>query len=251
MLPNHAPWVVAEQFGTLEALHPGRIDLGIGRAPGTDPITARALRRTDDLAAERFPDDLVELIGYFTGASAQLAVPGRGLLPEIWLLGSSTFSAQLAGLLGVPFSFAHHFSPRYTEPALDTYRESFRPSAVLDAPRTMVAVAVICAPTDEEARWLSGPSALSMVLLRTGRLRTLPTEEEAEAYPWTESERALAASISADHVIGSPETVRRGLAELAARTGADELMVSTRVHGFEARRRSLELLAGVWDPAGG
>jgi luciferase family oxidoreductase group 1 len=250
MLPNHAPLVIAEQFGTLEALHPGRVDLGIGRAPGTDQITARALRRTADLSAERFPEDLVELIGYFTGASDQLAMPGRGLMPELWLLGSSLFSAQLAGMLGIPFSFAHHFSPRFTEPALDQYRASFRPSAVLDEPHAMVAVAVICAPTDDRARWLAGPSALSGLLLRTGRLAPLPSPEQAAAYEYTPADEALVAEITASHVIGSPETVARGLAELAERTGADELMLSTRVHGFEDRRHSFELVASVWEPAG-
>ena len=250
MLPNHAPLVIAEQFGTLEALHPGRIDLGLGRAPGTDQVTARALRRTADLSAERFPEDLVELIGYFTGASDQLAMPGRGLLPELWLLGSSLFSAQLAGLLGLPFSFAHHFSPRFTEPALDQYRSSFRPSAVLDEPRAMVAVAVICAPTDEQAHWLAGPSALSGLLLRTGRLAPLPSPEAAAAYEYSPADRDLVAELTASHVVGSPETVARGLAELAGRTGADELMLSTRVHGFDDRRRSFELVASVWDPGG-
>jgi len=250
MLPNHAPLVIAEQFGTLEALHPGRVDLGIGRAPGTDQITARALRRTADLSAERFPEDLVELIGYFTGASDQLAMPGRGLMPELWLLGSSLFSAQLAGMLGIPFSFAHHFSPRFTEPALEQYRASFQPSAVLDEPHAMVAVAVICAPTDDRARWLAGPSALSGLLLRTGRLAPLPSPEQASVYEYTPADEALVAEITASHVIGSPETVARGLGELAERTGADELMLSTRVHGYEDRRRSFELVASMWDPPG-
>ena len=171
-------------------------------------------------------------------------------MPQLWLLGSSLFSAQLAGMLGIPFSFAHHFSPRFTEPALDQYRASFRPSAVLDEPHAMVAVAVICAPTDDQARWLAGPSALSGLLLRTGRLAPLPSPEQAAAYDYTPSDRALVAELTASHVVGSPETVARGLGDLVARTGADELMLSTRVHGFEDRRRSFELVASVWDPAG-
>lgn len=250
MLPNHAPLVVAEQFGTLEALHPGRIDLGIGRAPGTDPRTARALRRTADVDAERFPDDLVELIGYFTGAVEHpRAIPGLGYLPEVWLLGSSLFSAELAGLLGLPFSFAHHFSPRYTEPALDRYRQAFRPSAVCEAPHAMVAVAVVCAPTDEEARWLAGSTALSTLFLRTNRLAPLPSPETAAGYAYTAEERAIVESVMATHVVGDPAFVRDGLDELVARTGADELMLTTRVHAAPARRRSFELVAGTWsDP---
>ncbi|MGH8979714.1 MAG: LLM class flavin-dependent oxidoreductase [Acidimicrobiales bacterium] len=247
MLANHAPLVVAEQFGTLEALHPGRIDLGIGRAPGTDHLTARALRRTGGLGAERFPDDLVELIGYFTGAVEHpRAMPGLGYLPELWLLGSSLFSAELAGLLGLPFSFAHHFSPAATEPALARYRETFRPSAVLGAPHAMVAVAVVCAPGAEEARWVAGPSALSSLMLRTNRLGPLPSPETAAAYPYTPEERALVADVTATHLVGGPEEVRAGLDALSARTGADELMVTTRVHSLEDRLRSFDLLATAW-----
>ena len=206
MLPNHAPLVVAEQFGTLEALHPGRIDLGVGRAPGTDPATARALRRSADLGAEHFPDDLVELIGYFTGArSHPTAMPGLGALPEVWLLGSSLFSANLAGALGLPFSFAHHFSPRYTEPAVAQYRAAFRPSLLLEAPRVMVAVGVVCAPDTGEADWLAGPARLSTLRLRTNRPTPLPSPEEADAYRYTEAERQLVDSAMASHVVGDPD----------------------------------------------
>ena len=247
MLPNHAPLVIAEQFGTLEALHPGRIDLGIGRAPGTDPRTARALRRAADLGAERFPEDLVELIGYFTDSVEHpRAVPGLGYLPELWLLGSSLFSAELAGLLGLPFSFAHHFSPRYTEPALDRYRASFRPSAVCAEPHAMVAVAVVCAPSDEEARWVAGPSELSALQLRTNRLGPLPTPETAASYVYSSAERELVEMVTATHVVGDPATVRAELEQLIERTGADELMVTTRVHGHDHRRRSYELVAAAW-----
>src|SRR5262249_32533956 len=157
MLPNHAPLVVAEQFGTLEALHPGRIDLGIGRAPGTDQLTALALRRTmEGLSAENFPDELDRLIDFFTGDNPGqriIASPGRGDMPAIWLLGSSGFSAQLAGMLGLPFSFAHHFSAQNTLPALALYRETFRPSDLLDRPYAMLAVSAICAGTDGLPQW--------------------------------------------------------------------------------------------------
>ncbi len=193
MLPNHAPMVIAEQFATLEALHPGRIDLGIGRAPGTDRLTEAALRRDAATGAERFPDDVVELYRYLAESpgptAGRDAVPGRGYLPEIWLLGSSLFSAQLAGHLGLPFAFAYHFSPGPLDDAVRVYRERFEPSPVLDRPHLMVAVAVICAPSDEEARWLSGSSALSSLQLHTGRLGTLPSPEEAAAYPFTPAER--------------------------------------------------------------
>ena len=186
MLPNHAPLVVAEQFGTLAALHPGRIDLGIGRAPGTDQATALALRRTmEGLSAEQFPQELLELINFFTGERPRpiTATPGLGESPQVWLLGSSGFSAQLAGLLGLPFAFAHHFSAANTLPALALYREHFRPSRWLDRPYAMVAVSTIAAETDERARWLAGPGGLSFLRLRQGRPEPLATPEEAAAYP--------------------------------------------------------------------
>jgi len=250
MLPNHAPMVVAEQFATLEALHPGRIDLGLGRAPGTDPATARALRRSADVGAERFPEDVVELIGYLAdhdGATTRPApVPGRGYLPEVWLLGSSTFSAQLAGMLGLPFSFAFHFAPALVDQAVALYRSSYRDTGLSERPRVMVAASVLCADTDEEARWLAGPSALTVLQLRTGRLGPVVTPEEAAAYPWTEQERAVVAQATAEHVIGDPDTVHRGLTALVERTGADELLVSTRAHAFESRARSLTLVAERW-----
>jgi luciferase family oxidoreductase group 1 len=247
MLPNHAPLVVAEQFGTLEALHPGRIDLGIGRAPGTDQLTALALRRTmEGLSAEAFPQELGDLIGLFTGDNPRApitATPGRGDMPAIWLLGSSGFSAQLAGLLGLPFSFAHHFSSANTVPALALYRQSFRPSRWLERPRAMVAVSAVCADTDERARWLSGPAALSFLRLRTGTPQPLASPQEAAAYPYTAAERELAWGRFADQAIGSPETVRRQLAALLDRTGADELMLTAMVYDIADRIRSFELIA--------
>ncbi|HEU5421403.1 MAG TPA: LLM class flavin-dependent oxidoreductase [Streptosporangiaceae bacterium] len=248
MLPNHAPLVVAEQFGTLEALHPGRVDLGIGRAPGTDQLTALALRRTTEgLSAEQFPEELSDLMAYFTGEQTRwpiLAMPGRGDRPDIWLLGSSGYSAQLAGLLGLPFSFAHHFSAANTEPALALYRENFRPSRWLDKPYAMVAVAAICADTDEQAQFLSGPAALSFLHLRQGRPQPLVTPQEAAAYPFTDQERQLARQRFAEQAVGSPDTVRRQLSGLLERTGADELMLTAQVYDLAARTRSLELIAG-------
>lgn len=245
MLPNHAPLVVAEQFGTLEALHPGRIDLGIGRAPGTDQRTALALRRTmAGLSAEDFPQELADLIRYFQGDSGPVtAVPGRGDEPAIWLLGSSGFSAQLAGLLGLPFSFAHHFSAVNTVPALELYRRSFRPSRWLSKPYAKIAVNVVCADTNERARWLAGPAALAFLKLRSGTPEPLTTPEEAAAYPYSDLERAFVEDRWADQAVGSPDTVRRRLTELLDRTQADELMLTTMVYDLGDRIRSFELVA--------
>jgi luciferase family oxidoreductase group 1 len=235
MLPNHTSLVVAEQFGMLEALHPGRIDLGIGRAPGTDQVTATALRRSPEaLSADDFPEQLLDLLAFFTGVwpdghpFAQItAVPGRGQQPAVWLLGSSGYSAQVAALLGLPFAFAHHFSAANTLPALALYRSHFRPSAALDHPHAMVAASVICADTDDHARWLAGSGALSFVRLRSGRPGPLPSPEEAAAHPYTEAERAFIADRQASSIVGSPQTVRRGLEELLDATAADELMITT------------------------
>ena len=250
MLPNHAPLVIAEQFGTLEALHPGRIDLGLGRAPGTDPRTARALRRAGDLRADSFPDDVVELISYLMARDGQpghpFATPGSGYLPEVWLLGSSTFSAQLAGMLGLPFSFAYHFAPNLLDPALEIYRSTFKPSVLFDTPRVMVAASVLCAPTLEEAQWLAGSTALSILQRRTGQVGLLPSPEEAVAYPFTETERAIVDEAMATHVIGDPTAVLQGLEALRLRTDADELMLSTRTHAHDARMRSFTLIATSW-----
>ena len=250
MLPNHAPLVVAEQFATLEALHPGRIDLGLGRAPGTDHVTARALRRTLDLGADSFPNDVVELIKYLLPSDAApahpFANPGNGYLPEMWLLGSSTFSAQLAGILGLSFSFAYHFAPRELDAALAAYRTNFQPSIVLDEPRVMVAVSVICAPSTEEATWLSGSSKLSIVQMRTGRPGQLPSPEEAALHEFTPIETEIAAEAMATHVIGDPEAVVDGLSALLERTQADEFMISTRLHSLESRITSYELLGEAW-----
>ncbi|XRQ12518.1 LLM class flavin-dependent oxidoreductase [Actinomadura welshii] len=244
MLPNHAPMVVAEQFGTLEALYPGRIDLGLGRAPGTDQATALALRRSPEaLSVDDFPEQVIELRGYF-GADSKVT-PAAGNEPPIWLLGSSGYSARLAGLLGMPFAFAHHFSAANTEPALKLYRESFRPGA-LDAPYSMIGVAVTAAESDERARELAAPQALSFLLLRRGAPGPLPSPEEAAAYPYTPLERQMIDSRLAEQVVGGPETVRKDLDALIERTAVDEVMVMTQVHDHADRLRSYEILAELY-----
>jgi len=245
MLPNHAPLVVAEQFGTLASLHPGRIDLGVGRAPGTDQRTALALRRTaDGLSAENFPSEFADVVRMLAGDPSRLkAVPAPAELPEIWLLGSSGFSAQLAGELGLPFSFAHHFSAANTEPALDLYRRSFRPSQWLDEPHTMVAVNAVCADTDERAELLARPGWLAFLRLRMGRPIALPTVEDAAAYEFTEPELEFVAQRRIGQALGSPQTVQAQLAALIERTGADELMLTNQVYGIKDRMRSYELIA--------
>ncbi|MFD8588461.1 LLM class flavin-dependent oxidoreductase [Streptomyces sp. NPDC059637] len=267
MLPNHAPLVVAEQFGTLEALAPGRIDLGLGRAPGTDRATARALRRSGaDGSADDFPQQLSELVRFLDDDfpdghpySRIHAVPGpvqgrvaggvqSAARPPVWLLGSSGFSAQLAGSLGLPFSFAHHFSARNTVPALRLYRESFRPSAVLDEPWAMIGVSAVAADSREEARRAVLSGAVSMLRLRTGRPGLVPTPGEAEAVvaELGPMEEEFVDSWMSDIVYGTGEEVREGLDALAARTGADELMITANIHGHEPRLRSYELIAKAY-----
>ncbi len=245
MLPNHAPLVVAEQFGMLEALHPGRIDLGLGRAPGTDPRTAAALRRSvEGLSAEEFPQQLAQLRGWFRGpVGGVTAVPAEGNEPPVWLLGSSGYSAQVAGLLGLPFAFAHHFSGQNTLPALALYRDSFRPSETLAEPYAMVCVSVLVAEDDAAARRLALPGALSFLRLRSGRPGPVPTVEEAETYPYTPQERAFAQDRLDSQVIGGPATAREGLQALLDATAADELMVTTLVHDPADRLRSYRLLS--------
>ncbi|WP_199442496.1 LLM class flavin-dependent oxidoreductase [Umezawaea beigongshangensis] len=251
MLPNHAPLVVAEQFGMLEALHPGRIDLGIGRAPGTDQKTALALRRTAaGLSAENFPQELRDLLDYFDGPSSTgiTAVPAAGNKPPVWLLGSSGYSAQVAGVLGLPFAFAHHFSAQNTLPALELYRSNFRPSAVLERPHAMVCASVIAADSDEHARWISGPGALSFVRLRTGNPGPLSSPQEAADYPYTEIDRLVVEERMSSQIVGGPETVERELEALLEATEADELMVTTIAHDLQDRLRSFEI---VTELAGG
>jgi luciferase family oxidoreductase group 1 len=251
MLPNHSPLAVAEQFGMLEALHPGRIDLGLGRAPGTDPLTALALRRSvEAVNADEFPEQLAQLLGFFDGTIPEqhpfhriTAVPGLGYRPAIWLLGSSTWSAHAAGVLGMPFSFAYHFAPAALMDALAVYRDAFRPSAELEAPYVMLGVAVVCAESDEQARWLARPGALSFVRLRSGRPDVYPTPEEAAEHVFTPSEKNLLEGWNISHIIGDPTSVLAGLDALVARTGADELMIATMVHGHGDRVTSYRLVA--------
>ena len=247
MLPNHTSLVIAEQFGMLEALHPGRIDLGIGRAPGTDQATAAALRHR---GPEDFPRQLTDLLGFFTGEwpaghpyATVRAVPGEGAGPDMWLLGSSDYSAQVAGTLGLPFAFAHHFMPANTIPALALYRRTFRPSEALDRPYAMIAASAICAQTQERARYLAAASALSFLRLRQGRPGQLPTPEEAAAYPYSDLEKAFIADRQSTQHIGTPDEVRSGLEDLLKRTEADELMITTQTHDPADRLRSFELLA--------
>ncbi|MEO6701710.1 MAG: LLM class flavin-dependent oxidoreductase [Jatrophihabitantaceae bacterium] len=245
MLPNHAPLVVAEQFGTLESLHPGRIDLGVGRAPGTDRHTALALRRTmQGLSAEDFPNEFAALVGMLCGAvDAVRAVPTPATPPEFWLLGSSGFSAQLAGQLGLPFSFAHHFSAANTEPALAIYRSSFRPSQWLAEPHAMVAVNVVCADTDEHAHYLAKPGWLSFLRLRSGHPIALPTPDEAADYEFSAAEQSFVEQRLIGQALGSPSTVSGQLDALLDRTGADELMITNQVYELSDRLRSYQLVA--------
>ncbi|MGR8010385.1 LLM class flavin-dependent oxidoreductase [Streptomyces hypolithicus] len=259
MLPNHAPLVIAEQFGTLEAFAPGRVDLGLGRAPGTDGATAAALRRSDRLreGADEFPQQLAELTRFLDDdfpdghPYARIhAVPGPvqgpSGRPPIWLLGSSGFSARLAATLGLPFAFAHHFSAQNTIPALDLYRESFRPSAVLDAPYALIGVSALASDDEREARRQVLTGALSMVRLRTGRPGLIPTPEEAEAYRFSDLEREFVDGWLGNVVHGTADEVRSGLDDLAKRTGADELMITANAHGGDARLRSYELIADAY-----
>ncbi|MFD7126228.1 MULTISPECIES: LLM class flavin-dependent oxidoreductase [Streptomyces] len=266
MLPNHAPLVIAEQFGTLEAMAPGRVDLGLGRAPGTDGATAAALRRTDRLneGADDFPQQLMELIRFLDDdfpdghpyarihavpGPVQATSPGgvqSAHRPPVWLLGSSGFSARLAGTLGLPFAFAHHFSAQNTIPALDLYRESFRPSAVLDAPYALIGVSALAADDEREARRQVLTGALSMVRLRTGRPGLIPSPEEAAAYDFSPMEREFVDGWLANVIHGTADEVRGGLDDLAKRTGADELMITANAHGGEARLRSYDLIADAY-----
>jgi luciferase family oxidoreductase group 1 len=244
MLPNHAPLVIAEQFGTLAALFPGRIDLGLGRAPGTDQLTARALRRTLAGDVDSFPNDVVELMGYFRPAEpGQLvqAVPGAGEDVQFWILGSSLFGAQLAAALGLPYAFASHFAPTHLMRALDIYRSRFEPSEKLARPCVMLGVNVIAAETDAEARRLLTSLQQAFVQLRRGRPGPLPPPIEGFEQKLAPEEKVMLDSALSCSFIGSPETVRKGMEDFIARTGADELMVTAQVYDHAARLRSFEI----------
>jgi luciferase family oxidoreductase group 1 len=246
MLPNHAPLVIAEQFGTLESLFPGRIDLGLGRAPGTDPNTTRALRRRADLDADSFPHDVIELQGYFRDpvpGQEIRAVPGAGLTIPIWLLGSSLFSAQLAAALGLPFAFASHFAPDLLMQALAIYRSEFRPSESLAAPYAMAGVSVVAADTDGAARRLFTSLQMQFVNLRRGRPGQLRPPVDSLDDFWSPAERAGVEHALRYAVVGSPDVVRRGLEMFAADAGVDELMITSQIHDHAARLRSYEIVA--------
>lgn len=243
MLPNHAPLIIAEQFGTLAALHPGRIDLGLGRAPGTDPLTARALRRNLGGDVDSFPRDVVELMEYFDPAvegQAVQAVPGAGLEMEFWILGSSLFGAQLAAALGLPFAFASHFAPANLLEAFEIYRARFRPSAKLAKPHAMVAANVFAADDAEEARRLKTSLEQAFVNLRRGRPGPLPPPRDVELTP---AERAMLDQALSCSVVGTAEDVQRGLSRLVERTSADELILTGQIFDRAARLRSFEIAA--------
>ena len=252
MLPNHAPLAIAEQFGMLEALHPGRIDLGLGRAPGTDPGTARALRGGRLAESDDFLERFGELLGFFKGAFPPghpyahiIAVPGAGHLPAVWLLGSSDFGAQVAGQMGLPFSFAHHFGMGGTEIALDAYRRSFRPSAILDAPYAMIGVPVVCAESREHAEFLAGASSLGFLRLRQGRPSQMPTPEEAASYNYSPAERSMMDQRLRSAVLGTPDEVAAELHHLVDKFGVDELMLTTSTHAPADREASFSRVAKV------
>jgi luciferase family oxidoreductase group 1 len=246
MLPNHAPLLIAEQFGTLAALHPGRVELGLGRAPGSDQVTARAVRRALLGGEDSFPQEVVELMGYFEPAEpgqAIQAVPGAGLKVPIWILGSSAFGAQLAAYLGLPFAFASHFAPTMMMQAIAIYRERFRASAQLAAPYIMLGVTVVAAESDEEARFLFSSLQQSTLNNRTGRPSRVPppvADFEARLDPYA---RAILGDAFSCAIVGGPETVRRGLEDFSRRTGADELMITANIFDHAKRKRSFEIVA--------
>jgi luciferase family oxidoreductase group 1 len=250
MLPNHAPLIVAEQFGTLQALHPGRIDLGVGRAPGTDPLTAHALRRTLAGDVDRFPEDVVELLAYFQPPQPGQRVhayPGAGAGDdiEVWILGSSLFGAELAATLGLPYAFASHFAPALMLEAIDVYRRAFRPSPRLSSPRLMLGVNVIAAESDAEARFLLTSLQQAFVNLRSGQPTRLPPPVEGYASRLPERQAAMLDDILACAAIGSPDTVRERLRDLIEDARPDELIVTAQIHDHARRLRSFELAAEI------
>jgi luciferase family oxidoreductase group 1 len=259
MLPNHAPLMVAERFKVLEALHPGRIDLGIGRAPGTDPITSIALRRRQEIRADDdFLERLQELLlletqgyGERHPLRAVRAMPADVRLPPIWLLGSSGYGAELSAAIGVGFSFAHHFATHDAVAAMRVYRDRFRPSVWRPTPYAILAVAAVCGPDDEEAERLASTADLSFVRRAKGEYPPLASPEEAGAYPYTAAETAMIRQNRSRLWVGSPTTLRERLATLIEATGADELMITSMIYDHELRKRSYELLArafGVQPP---
>jgi luciferase family oxidoreductase group 1 len=253
MLPNHAPLVIAEQFGTLASLYPGRIDLGIGRAPGTDQLTAQALRRTLAGNIDAFPNDVVELMHYFQAAvpdQAVRAVPGAGLDVPVWILGSSTYGAQLAAMLGLPYAFASHFAPADMDAAVRIYRERFRPSPHLDRPYVMLGLTVVAADTDAEARRLFTSSQQAFFNLRTGQAGQLPPPVDDIDAVVGPAGHGMVRDALARSVVGGPETVLAGIEAFIGRNQPDELMVTAQLFDPAARLRSFEILAQVYAPGG-
>ncbi|WP_375427942.1 LLM class flavin-dependent oxidoreductase [uncultured Sphingomonas sp.] len=247
MLPNHAPLVIAEQFGTLDALFPGRIDLGLGRAPGSDQRVARAMRRTLASDANDFPRDVIELQGYLAddGQTGIRATPGAGARPDLWILGSSTFGAQLAAALGLPFAFASHFAPDSLDMAMAIYRRDFRPSPTMARPYAMAAINVFAADTDAEGEYLASSQQQAFVALRTGTPGKLPPPVEGYRETLGEQGAAMLGHVLQCSAVGSLATVARGIAAFTARTGADEVLVASAMFDHEARKRSLAITAGV------
>ncbi|WP_295562270.1 LLM class flavin-dependent oxidoreductase [uncultured Sphingomonas sp.] len=255
MLPNHAPLIIAEQFGTLDALFPGRIDLGLGRAPGSDQRVAQAMRRTLDSDPNAFPRDVMELQSYFAddGRTGIAATPGAGANVPLWILGSSTFGAQLAAALGLPYAFASHFAPDALDAALAIYRRDFRPSAQLDRPYAMAGFNVFAADTDEEAELLASSQQQSFVALRTGNPRQLPPPVAGYRASLGPQGSGILDHVLQCSAVGSPETVARQTAAFLERTGVDEVMVASAIYDHEARKLSLaitaEVLSGLAVPA--
>ena len=249
MLPNHSPLVIAEQFGTLESLYPGRIDLGLGRAPGADQATARALRRNLMSDADEFPRDVVELMDLLLDEPRQRirAVPGTGTKVPVWILGSSLFGAQLAAMLGLPYAFASHFAPQQMMEAIAVYRQTFKPSPHLERPYVMLGFNVFAADGDEQARVLATSAQQAIVNLRSGRPGRLPPPRPGYREQAGPAERAIMDSVQACSAIGSPDTVRGALQAFVERTGADELMIACQMFDHGARLRSYEIAAQVRD----
>ncbi|MFS0772105.1 LLM class flavin-dependent oxidoreductase [Sphingomonas sp. 1P08PE] len=243
MLPNHAPLVIAEQFGTLDALFPGRIDLGLGRAPGSDQRVARAMRRTLDSDPNAFPQDVLELQSYFAddGQTGIVATPGAGAKPALWILGSSLYGAQVAAALGLPYAFASHFAPDALDQALETYRRTFRPSAVLDRPYAMAGFNVFAADTDAEGELIASSQQQSFIALRTGAPRQLPPPVAGYRASLGAQGAAMIDQVLSCSAIGGPATVARGIEAFVARTGVDEVMVTSAIWDQDARKRSLTL----------
>ena len=245
MLPNHSPLQIAEQFGTLEAMYPNRIDLGLGRAPGSDQATSRALRRSLSTDPDEFPRDVMELMAYFEGTGSVRAVPGEGHWVPVWILGSSLFGAQVAAILGLPYAFASHFAPAQMLDAIAVYRAHFRPSCHLDKPYVMLGFNVAAADTDAEARYLASSWQQSFVNLRSGRPGRLPPPVEGYVEALPQQTRVLLDQVLSCSAIGSPGVVAHGIRAFVEKTGADELMLTSNMHDHRARRRTFEILADL------